>query len=192
MMSIRVVNAGDGYAYLLRNVATANVGSGTKPNSVTTTKPPVLPLAAGTGADSPTSTPPPSQQAQLSPRSTWLHSTVRGFTPRPTPVSPTARPLLTYNSVAPTRSTPAAIKCSKSYRPWRNSSATTLGAGPPSRNENTIAVDVARKHYSDETSYSNATPKEILAWVNEKKNSVRQATAGFDLTFSPAKSISVL
>lgn len=30
MMSIRVVNAGDGYAYLLRNVATANVGSGTK------------------------------------------------------------------------------------------------------------------------------------------------------------------
>ncbi|WP_239659353.1 hypothetical protein [Corynebacterium vitaeruminis] len=30
MMSIRVVNAVDGYAYLLRNVATADVGSGTK------------------------------------------------------------------------------------------------------------------------------------------------------------------
>ena len=192
MMSIRVVNAGDGYAYLLRNVATADVDTGAKTKLGDYYQATGTPLAAGTGVDSPASTPLPSQLAQLSPRSTWPRSTVRGLYPE-------------ADSRIANGASIADVQLGRTY-PFYSGGHQVLkelstmekqfryhaGRRPTEQERNTIAVDVARKHYSNETGHSNATPKEILAWVNEKKHSVLQANAGLDLTFSPVKSISVL
>lgn len=55
-----------------------------------------------------------------------------------------------------------------------------------------LAVSIGRKHYVAATGYEFSSDKDIIDWVNEQRNQVKQAVAGFDMTFSPAKSISVL
>ena len=55
-----------------------------------------------------------------------------------------------------------------------------------------LAVKIGRKYYVEATGYTHASGEDIVAWVNEQKQQVRQAVAGYDLTFSPAKSVSVL
>ena len=192
-MSIRVVNAVDGYAYLLRNVATADVGSGTKTKlgdyyQATGTPP----LAAGTGADSPASTPLPITAGTTVTQELMAALYGEGLHPE-------------ADSRIANGASIADVQLGRAY-PFYSGRHQVLkelstmekqfryhaGRRLTEQERNTIAVDVARKHYSDETGYSNATPKEILAWGNEKKNSVRLATADFDLTFSPVKPISVL
>lgn len=56
---------------------------------------------------------------------------------------------------------------------------------------NEIGLEVARPFFEKETGAYDADAREVLAWLNEQKNAVKQAVAGIDLTFSPAKSISV-
>lgn len=55
-----------------------------------------------------------------------------------------------------------------------------------------LAASIGHQFYVEETGYANAPDRDVIAWVNEKQAEVRQAVAGFDMTFSPAKSISVL
>lgn len=55
-----------------------------------------------------------------------------------------------------------------------------------------LAQTIGRKYYLEATGYPHASGEEIIAWVNDQKQQVRQAVAGFDLTFSPAKSVSIL
>lgn len=63
----------------------------------------------------------------------------------------------------------------------------------PSEDERTaMAISVGRQPYVEATGWVNAPDKDIVDWVNQQRNEVKQAVAGFDLTFSPAKSISVL
>ncbi|WP_115686490.1 MobF family relaxase [Corynebacterium senegalense] len=63
----------------------------------------------------------------------------------------------------------------------------------PTEDERTgMAISVGRQHYVEATGWVNAPDKDIVDWVNQQRNQVKQAVAGFDLTFSPAKSISVL
>ena len=51
---------------------------------------------------------------------------------------------------------------------------------------------VARPFYRREFGYEHASGKDVIAWVNRERDKVRQAVAGFDFTFSPVKSVSVL
>ncbi|MEZ2190081.1 MobF family relaxase [Corynebacterium sp. CCM 9204] len=55
-----------------------------------------------------------------------------------------------------------------------------------------MAQKVGRKFYEEATGYTHAPGTAVTAWVNQQKNQVRQAVAGYDFTFSPTKSISVL
>lgn len=55
-----------------------------------------------------------------------------------------------------------------------------------------LAVSIGRKHYVAATGYESSSDKDVIDWVNEQRDQVKQAVAGFDLTFSPAKSVSVL
>ena len=57
---------------------------------------------------------------------------------------------------------------------------------------NQIGLDVARPFYEAATGRVGAGAREVLAWLNEEKNKVKQPVAGMDLTFSPAKSISIV
>lgn len=192
MMSIRVVNAGDGYAYLLRNVATADVDTGVKTKLgdyyQATGTPPGRWYGRGlTGLDSTaiTSGTTVTEEHMAALYGEGLHPEADSRIANGASIADVqlGRAYPFYSGGHQVLKELSAMEKQFRYH---------AGRRPTEQERNTIAVDVARKHYSDETGYSNATPKEILAWVNEKKNSVRQATAGFDLTFSPAKSISVL
>lgn len=55
-----------------------------------------------------------------------------------------------------------------------------------------LAMTIGRQFYVEATGYEHPSGKEIVDWVNQQKQQVKQAVAGYDLTFSPAKSVSVL
>ncbi|MGP9725307.1 MobF family relaxase [Corynebacterium sp. AOP40-9SA-29] len=55
-----------------------------------------------------------------------------------------------------------------------------------------IAVATVRDDYHDATGETNPHPKDVAAWANKRKQDVKQATSGFDFTFSPPKSVSML
>ncbi|MCQ9334497.1 relaxase domain-containing protein [Corynebacterium phoceense] len=55
-----------------------------------------------------------------------------------------------------------------------------------------LAVSIGREYYVEATGWVDAPDKDVIDWVNLQRNQVKQAVAGFDLTFSPAKSVSVL
>lgn len=62
-----------------------------------------------------------------------------------------------------------------------------------SKDERTdIAVATVRDDYREETGETNPHPKDVAAWANKRKQDVKQATSGFDFTFSPPKSVSML
>ncbi|WP_187702167.1 MobF family relaxase [Dietzia sp. CQ4] len=66
------------------------------------------------------------------------------------------------------------------------------GRRPTTDERGQIAESVARPFFSDEFGYEHASGKDVIAWVNRQRDQVRQAVAGFDFTFSPVKSVSVL
>ncbi|WP_130840250.1 MobF family relaxase [Corynebacterium neomassiliense] len=69
----------------------------------------------------------------------------------------------------------------------------THGRRPDEAERSDIATRVGFDHYA--AAHHGASPtsaREVLAWVNSTQDNVRQAVAGFDLTFSPVKSVSVL
>lgn len=55
-----------------------------------------------------------------------------------------------------------------------------------------LAISVGRPHYVAKTGYENAPDRDVIDWVNKQRAEVTQAVAGFDMTFSPTKSVSVL
>src|SRR5699024_501999 len=55
-----------------------------------------------------------------------------------------------------------------------------------------MAVKIAAPVYLDETGAIEAAERDGLAWLNEKKNRVKQPTSGVDLRLSPAKSVSLV
>lgn len=55
-----------------------------------------------------------------------------------------------------------------------------------------IAELVGRPFYTEKFGYEHASGKDVIAWINRERDQVRQAVAGFDFTFSPVKSVSVL
>ena len=55
-----------------------------------------------------------------------------------------------------------------------------------------IAEQIGRPFYTEKFGYEHASGKDVIAWVNRERDQVKQAVAGFDFTFSPVKSVSVL
>lgn len=66
------------------------------------------------------------------------------------------------------------------------------GRLPNDEERNDMALEVARPFYEAQAGVAESSGREVLAWLNAEKNKVQQAVAGMDLTFSPAKSVSVL
>ncbi|KAA8725320.1 relaxase domain-containing protein [Corynebacterium flavescens] len=66
------------------------------------------------------------------------------------------------------------------------------GRRPTTDEHNLIGLETARPFYEAQAGVSASSAREVLAWLNEEKNKVKQATSGVDLTFSPQKSVSVL
>ncbi|RRQ12022.1 TraA protein [Corynebacterium bovis] len=56
-----------------------------------------------------------------------------------------------------------------------------------------LALSVGRAHFADaHDGQAPADGREVISWVNRLQDSTPQAVSGFDLTFSPVKSVSVL
>lgn len=70
--------------------------------------------------------------------------------------------------------------------------STELGRRLTKDERTDIAVAAVRDDYKLETGETNPHPKDVAAWANKRKQDVKQATSGFDFTFSPPKSVSML
>jgi conjugative relaxase-like TrwC/TraI family protein len=57
---------------------------------------------------------------------------------------------------------------------------------------NTVAVATCMDDYRAATGDHSGSPKRVAAWVTKRKRAVRQPVSGFDFTFSPPKSVSML
>lgn len=64
--------------------------------------------------------------------------------------------------------------------------------GPTEDERTALALSVGREFYVEATGFVYASDAKVIGWVNEQQRKVRQAVAGFDMTFSPVKSVSVL
>ncbi|WP_165858042.1 MobF family relaxase [Corynebacterium alimapuense] len=63
---------------------------------------------------------------------------------------------------------------------------------PTQAERNLIGLEVARPYFHAAQDTSTSSSREVLAWLNEEKNKVKQAVSSADLTFSPTKSVSIL
>ena len=54
------------------------------------------------------------------------------------------------------------------------------------------ALTIGREFYERTHGGKSASGKDIISWINKLKTKARQPVAGFDLTFSPVKSVSIL
>lgn len=63
----------------------------------------------------------------------------------------------------------------------------------PDENERTdMAIEVGTKHFFAAHDRGPENNREVVDWVNARRNDVRQAVSGYDMTFSPMKSVSAL
>lgn len=63
---------------------------------------------------------------------------------------------------------------------------------PTEEERSDIALSVGSQHFENSHGRVAENNREIITWVNAKRNDVRQAVSGFDMTFSPMKSVSAL
>lgn len=192
MMSIRVVNAGDGYAYLLRSVATNDerTDSKTRLGNYYDAKgtPPGRWFGSGLEAlksdgASNGNTVTEDQMAAL--YGEGLHPDADEMIRAGASVKDTQLgrkfPLYTGGNDM-LKALSAAEKAFRESHDRR----------PDMAERNEIALAVARPFYEKTTGYEHSGAREVLGWVNDVKQKTKQANCGFDLTFSPTKSISVL
>ncbi|MBM7231084.1 relaxase domain-containing protein [Dietzia cinnamea] len=66
------------------------------------------------------------------------------------------------------------------------------GRRPTVSERGELAEKIGRPFYMESGGYSHASGADVIAWVNRERDQVKQAVAGFDFTFSPVKSVSVL
>lgn len=63
---------------------------------------------------------------------------------------------------------------------------------PDASERSLMAEQIGRPFYLEDGGVDHASGADVIAWVNRQRDAVRQAVAGFDFTFSPVKSVSVL
>lgn len=193
MMSVRVVSAGDGYAYLLDSVAThddmGNTGTSLADYYQATGTPPgqwfgrgieglgETTIAAGVDVGE-------AQMAALYGEGLHPDADQRmledGASIKDVQLG---RRFPVYTNGVPVLE--AIKRAEKSF-------LTEHRRRPTTEERNVLGLEIARPHYEAAQGVTASTPREVLAWLNDEKNKVRQATSGVDLTFSPQKSVSVL
>lgn len=189
-MTLRVVNSGTGYEYLLRSVATN---------------------------DGPTDAPSLSKyyDAKGTPPGRWLGSGLAGLNTENVvqggEVTESQMAALYGEGLHPdadmkmsegqkikdvqlgrpfanfTNDVPVLVALRDAERRHRQTTGTLM-----SKQERAELVqDIGREFFIEEHGVEPQSGREIVNWVNGLKNNVRQSVSGFDLTFSPAKSVSV-
>lgn len=69
---------------------------------------------------------------------------------------------------------------------------TKTGKRPNEEERAQLALSAGTKHFTDAHGRSPVDGREVIAWVNREQDNVKQAVGGYDMTFSPVKSVSVL
>ncbi len=190
-MTLRVVNSGTGYEYLLRSVATN---------------------------DGPTDAPSLSKyyDAKGTPPGRWLGSGLAGLNTETVSLGgevteshmaalygeglhPDAdmkmsegqkikdvqlgRPFANF-----TNDIPVLVALRDAERRHRQTTGTLMGKQERAE----LVQNIGREFFIEEHGVEPQSGREIVNWVNGLKDNVRQSVSGFDLTFSPAKSVSVV
>lgn len=190
MMTLRVVNSGTGYEYLLRSVATN---------------------------DGPTDTPSLSKyyDSKGTPPGRWLGSGLFGLNTENVvdggEVTESQMAALYGEGLHPdadmkmsegqkikdvqlgrpfanfTNDIPVLVALRDAERRHRQTTGTLMGKQERAE----LVQDIGREFFIEEHGVEPQSGREIVNWVNSLKDNVRQSVSGFDLTFSPAKSVSV-
>ncbi|MEL4211995.1 MobF family relaxase [Corynebacterium bovis] len=214
MMSIRAVHAGEGYRYLLRSVATNDADPDAQNTAETTAgvegHSPTGQVESGDRLSA-------YYQAKGTPPGRWIGRGVAGLESE----TVTAGAQVTEDQMAalygeglhPDADERIAagesvkdVQLGRKFPVYSGGHAVLadLAAAEKSfRNEHDrrpdeaergeLALSVGRAHFADaHDGQPPADGKEVIGWVNRLQDSTRQAVSGFDLTFSPVKSVSVL
>lgn len=190
-MTLRVVNSGTGYEYLLRSVATN---------------------------DGPTDAPSLSKyyDAKGTPPGRWLGSGLAGLNTENVvqggEVTESQMAALYGEGLHPdadmkmsegqkikdvqlgrpfanfTNDVPVLVALRDAERRHRQATGTLMGKQERAE----LVQDIGREFFIEEHGVEPQSGREIVNWVNGLKDNVRQSVSGFDLTFSPAKSVSVV
>ncbi|AJK70173.1 MobF family relaxase [Corynebacterium marinum] len=193
MMSVRVVNAGDGYAYLLDSVAahddTGSAGTSLSDYYQATGTPPGRWFGKGIGGLGATTigSGVAVGEAQM--------AALYGEGLHPDADHKMLHEGASLKDVQLGRRFPIYTKGVPVLEAVKAAEAeflTARGRRPSTEERNIIGLEIARPHYETAQGLTTSSPREVLAWLNDEKNNVKQATSGVDLTFSPQKSVSVL
>lgn len=192
MMSLRAVNSGCGYVYLQRSVATNDAADIDAPS-----------LAAY-------------YQAKGTPPGRWLGRGLVGLGSKVisegAQISELQMAALFGEGIHPDADAMLAngigLKGCHIGRPFPNFTAgdpvliavrdaeqafrVTHGRLPDDEEKSAMVCEVATPLFVDFHGVEPTSGREVIAWVNARKDKVRQGVAGYDFTFSPAKSISAL
>ena len=195
-MSLRAVHAGTGYRYLLSSVATNDAAAGDRGK-----KPPSL-------SDY--------YQAKGTPPGRWIGSGLAGFASETAmsgqEIGETQMAALYGEGLHPDADermrngeTLDDVKIGRAFPIYTGERSVLGGIAkaekafrlaeerlPTEDERSTIAEQIGRTHYRESHPDANPSGEQVIAWVNEQRDQVKQAVSGYDFTFSPAKSVSVL
>lgn len=214
MMSIRAVHAGEGYRYLLRSVATNDADPEVQNTAQTTAgvegNSPTGQIESGDRLSA-------YYQAKGTPPGRWCGRGVAGLASE----TVTAGAQVTEDQMAALYGeglhpdADARIGSGESVKDVQLGRKFSIYTGghpvlvdlaaaektfrvdhdrrPTEAERGELALSVGRAHFAD-AHYGRAPAdgREVISWVNRLQDSTPQAVSGFDLTFSPVKSVSVL
>lgn len=190
MMTLRVVNSGTGYEYLLRSVATndgpTDAPSLSKYYDVKGT-PPGRWLGSGlAGLNTETVTEggevTESQMAALYGEGLHPDADMKMSEGQKIKDVQLGRPFANF-----TNDIPVLVALRDAERRHRQTTGTLMGKQERAE----LVQDIGREFFIEEHGVEPQSGREIVNWGNSLKDNVRQSVSGFDLTFSPAKSVSV-
>lgn len=212
MMSLAVLHAGDGYAYLTRSVATGDRNRG--PMSLTdyysaTGTPPGRWAGRGLNdlADGPAEVAGQSvvagevtavQMANLfgaglHPNAEQIETVVTAGAVRPREkqrarVAVERAVKLGRKFPTFTNEVPLLVAVDAAATVWEKTNGMPATAEVRAR----LTREIAPQVFAEEKGQAHQNPRELTAWVAAQKRRQRQPVAGYDLTFTPQKSVSVL
>ncbi len=214
MMSIRAVHAGEGYRYLLRSVATNDADPDAQNTAETTAG---VEGCSPTGQVESGDRLSAYYQAKGTPPGRWCGRGVAGLASE----TVTAGAQVTEDQMAALygeglhTDADARIEAGESVKDVQLGRKFSIYTGghvvladlaaaektfraahdrrPTEAERGELALSVGRAHFADaHDGQAPADGREVINWVNRLQDSTPQAVSGFDLTFSPVKSVSVL
>ncbi|MGV9408339.1 MobF family relaxase [Nocardia sp. NPDC003693] len=83
-------------------------------------------------------------------------------------------------------------ECAKAFSTWNTEHGRPESASVPDEERARIRTEVALRMFETETGRAPLNERELSGWVAKSSRPATKAVAGYDLTFSPVKSVSVL